>query len=426
MPGPSATRRRLLVAAGTVALAGCSELDTGDSGDEISPTELPDVPDPDEIRPVLEDDLPVAIERSRLRDAAARTTDLLGEVPIPLDGTAIPNGHVREELTRAADGAGRHVERARAATTRLSAMRELRNARSDARFSAEGWAFVDSGRTATELREEGRAVVERANGFRSEYEYVGDDPVRAVVVHGHVESLLDRVRRDREPDVHHEASDLLTVAEWGEHVESARANLEDGRYVYEQFESSLSPDARPLDARFDAAADALTAELERRREGLPAEPTDGDGRYVQFVRSRLRSEAERSVDRVRGADETAAPVLEATEGLTYFLAHDRLMSRLEDGEEFQPEDGSDVRAARSGAVEAVRTALEETRRPVLMRGVLVRAARVIRNADREIARIRRSVSPARLDDPMSEYLDATLRARSVPTACEQVLDVLDG
>ena len=427
MPGPSTTRRGLLVVAGTAALAGCSELESGDSREGISPTELPDIPDPDEIRPVLEDDIPVAIERSKLEGAAGRAADLLGEVPIPLGEAEIPNGHVREELTRAADGAGRHVERARSATTRLSAMQELRNARSDARFAVEWWAFVEEDRTAAELREERREAVEETNAFRSEHEYVGEDPVRAVVVHARVESLLGRVGSDRDPDFHHDSSDLLTVAEWGEHAESTRAGLEDARYLHERFTSSLSPDAATLGARFDAATEALVADLERRRGELPPEPTEeaNEERYTRFVRSRLRSEAESSVDRVRSADDTAGPVLEATGGLTEFLAHDRLVGRLEDGERFRIEDGSDVRAARSDAVGAIRTALEESRRPVLARGVLAGAARSIVFADSDIARFRQRVTPARLEDPMREYLIATLRARSVPAASERVLEALE-
>lgn len=425
MSGPSTTRRGLLVAAGTVALAGCSRPDTGDSRKEIPPTELPDVPDPDETRPILEDDIPVTIERSKLEEEAARATDLLGQVPIPLGETEIPNGYIREELTRAADMARSHIESARAATTRLSAIQELRRARSDARFAAEGWAFVDGGRTVAELKAERQEVIEGADAFRSAYEYVGSDPVCAVVVHAHVESLLGRVRRDRDPDVHHDSSDLLRVAEWAEHAESAQTSLDGARYLSEQFESSLPQTTRTLDARFDAAADALAADLGRRRNELPAEPTAGERNLARALGHRLRRDAESALDDVRDRDGTATPVTAATGALTAFLAYERLLTRLDDGERFRIEDGADVRAARSNALEAIRTALEEARRPVVARGVLVDAATLVTYADDGIARVNRRLNPGSLNDVVRRYVTATLRARSVPAACDRVLEALE-
>lgn len=426
MTDPAPTRRGFLLAAGTAALAGCSELDARSSGsdEEIHLTALPDVPDPDESEPILVDDIPVEIEREKLAESATRVTDLLGTLPMPLGPDDVPNGHVRRELTAAAERASGHLDSARSAQTRLSALESLRRARGEARYAAAGWAFVEQDRTETELRAERQATVTEASAFRSEYEYRGTDPVRTVVVHGRLRRTLERLLDARSPSAYGDSGALLTVAEWGEYAASARATLEDSRYLYDRFEATLPSDAGSLEATFDAAAESLVESLGQRREELPSEPEETE-ELSDRLRYRLRDDAESEARNAEGAGGPARTVLAATDALVGLLAYDRLQSRIDDGDRFRIETGDDVRAMRSEALEAIRAGLEESPRPALVRGALADAAWRVVHADDELARQHSSVRPRRLHDPIRRYVTATVRARSVPTACEQVVDTLE-
>ena len=428
MTGPTAsTRRAFLFAAGSAALAGCSELAarSDDPEGEIPPTRLPDVPDEGDSEPIVVDDVPVDIERERLAGAAARAEALLGTPPVPLGPADVPNGHVREELLAAAETATDRLDDARSATTRLSAMRSLRRARAEARYAAEGWAFVADGRTEAELRGERRATTREAERFRSDHAYVGDDPVRAAVVHATVEGTIRRVVGARGPSMGAASGALLRVAEWGGHAESGRASLDDSRYLYDRFAASLPDDATSVAPTLEVAAESLTEDLRDRQESLPPEPTASNGDPVDRLRRRLRRDAE---SHARNAPDgrPASTVVDATAALTAFLAHDRLLARIDEGERLRAESGSDVSERRSAALESIRTALENSPSPELARKPLASAARLITYGDDELARYRRSVRSARLDSPIRRYVTATLRARSVPAACERVLEALEG
>ncbi len=426
MTDPAPTRRGFLLASGTAALAGCSELDarSSDAGEEIRLTQLPDVPDPDESEPILVDDIPVEIEDETLTESATRVTDLLGTLPMPLGPEDVPNGHVRRELTEAAEQATGHLDSARSAQTRLSALESLRRARSEARYAAAGWAFVDDDRTATELQAKHQSTVAEAGAFRSEYEYLGTDPVRAVVVHGQLRNTLERVSSGRPPSSYGDRGELLTVAEWGDHAESARAHLEDSRYLYDRFRATLPSDAGSLEATFETAAESLIESLGQRRDELPSEPEEAD-ELADRLRYRLYDDAESGVRNVDDAGGPARAVLAATDALVGFLAYDRLQSRIDDGDRFRVETGEDVRAMRSAALEAIRTGLEESSRPALVRSVLADAAWRVLHADDELARHHSNVRPRGLHDSIRRYVTATVRAKSVPTACEQVVDALE-
>ena len=423
----SSTRREFLLATGTVAaLAGCSErLPLSDDAPEQIPLhQLPDVPDEGASRPIVSRDIPVDIERERLVQAATRVTDLLETLPIPFGPADVPNGYVRHELIEAAETATEHLDEARSANTRLAALQSLHHARTEARYAAEGWAFVERGRTKADLQVKHRETVAEAEAFQSRYEYLGDDPVRAVVVHAHLRQDLQRVLDTSDPFTYRDPSALLTVGEWGERAEAARTYLADSRYLYDQFASSLPSTVGTVESILDAAAESLTADLRRRRDELPPEPTEMDDELAGRIRSRLRHNAD-STARNLPAGGPARTILFAVEGLAQFLAHDRIQSRIEDGERFRAETGADVRKARSEALEAVREALEESPRPELTRGVLADVARLVMYADDELARYRTSVRPGRLNHPVRRYVTATAQARSVPTARQTVIEALE-
>lgn len=421
----SPTRRRFLLATGTTAaLAGCSEASFRDESPQRIPLhELPDVSERENSQPVVANDIPVDIERGWLTQTATRVTGLLDSLPMPLGPEDVPNGYLRQELTQAAEAATGHLNEARSANTRLSALESLHHARTKARYAREGWAFVEQGRTKADLRTERREIVAEAEAFRSRYEYFGEDPVRAVVVHAYLRQNLQSVLDARDPDTGGESGQLLPVAKWGEHAESARTYLDDSRYLYDRFRSFIPSNVGTVESLLDAAAESLTAELRRRRDELPPESAESSDEFAGRIQLRFRRHADSSAQNVP-ASGPARTVLAATEGLTDCLAYDRVRNQIEDGERFGVETGADVRTVRSEAIEAIQTALEESPRPELARGILADAATLVTYADDELARYRNSVRSTRLDDSIRRYITATMRARSVPTACQQVLEEL--
>lgn len=427
MTESSTTRRGVLTAAGATLLAGCSGLDglSDRSEETISTARLPDMTDDGESEPVVVETVPVEIERDLLAERAQRTNELLATLPLSFGPGDIPNGHVRERLVDAADDASSYTDDARTAQSRLTALQSLRRARSHARYAAAGWAYAEEGTTVADLQSEHDAVVRDAESFESDHTHLGADAVEAVIVHARIEQNLDRVFDDRDPTSSVDTADLLPVAEWGEHAEFARGLVDDSRYLFEQFTGSLPADAGSIEDQLTTAGESLVDELQRRRDELPPEPTR-DGRDLKWrLRYRMRDEAESRAGYTSDAPGPAKTVLVGVEGLTDFLAYDRILGRIEDGEQFGIEAAADVHEARERAVDAIRTSLEESPRSELARPVLADAAVAVTAADEELARLRGDVRPTRLHDPVRRYIAATARARSVPTATQQVLDALD-
>lgn len=425
MTAPTPTRRGLLSAAGAALLAGCSGLDSDDNDTEtIHAGRLRGIAPNDDSDPVVVDSLPVAIERSKLAASAQRVTELLAELPIPFGPEDVPNGHIRQQLTQAATHATTHLTEARTAESRLVALDSLRRARSEARYAAAGWAFVDRGLTEAELNADYRAITTDAESFQTEFTYLGDDPVTAALVYGEIEGYLDAVLdRGRRPG-HTETTPLLTVAEWGEQVERARAHLDDSRYLYDRFQSTLPEAAESVEDTLVAATEPLAAELRTRRDELPPEPTEEGSEQLWRLRYELRDNAASSVEHVTDAPGPASGLLAGVEGLTNFLAHDRLQTQLDEGASFGVDELSDVREARREAVDAITTALDESPRPALARPMLADAARSVGYADERLADYDGDIQLSWLDDQLSQYLTATLRARSIPTACRLSIEAL--
>lgn len=421
----SATRRGVLGAAGAALLGGCSELQLSEeSSESIRSTRLPDVSNDGEPEPIVVETVPVAIERRQLAARAERVTELLETLPLAFGPTDVPNGHIREKLLDAADDATTRVQQARTARSRLEALLSLREARAQARYAAAGWAFLDDGRTEAEVRAERQKAIRDAESLRARNEYLGADPIEATLVYGRIERALERII---DGDTHiRESSDLLRVAEWGEHAESTRGRLEDARYLHDRFSSSLSADTDSIEATLRAAAESLTTELRERKESLPAVPTEDQRELEWRLRYRLHDDAESSVRRATDAAGPAASILAATKGLVAFRAYDRLRDRLDGGERLRPENAADLRETRQATLEAIRTALEESRRPELARPALADAAGLVALADEELTRYDGEIRLARFDDPIQRYTSATVRARSVPAALASVIEELTG
>ncbi|WP_193571741.1 hypothetical protein [Haloarcula sp. JP-L23] len=426
-PAAGQTRRGFLAVVGASALAGCGAVERFADGDEptIRSHELPDVDTGDDERPhhLLFPAVPVPIEDAYLGAGRDRTTELLSGLPTPLGPDEIPNGHIREHLLDAADHATENIDDARRAETGLMALRAIRESRQNARYAAEGWRFVSEGRRAAPLREERRNAVAEARSFDSEYTYLGDDPVRAALVHARIETALRRATDAEEPSVNHDGSALLTVAEWGEAAESAHVYLDDARHLDAQFRASLPADAGTVEARLRGAAEALLADL--RSRAVPPEPTSGDWEAPERVRWEVRDEAVDGTTRVTEAAGPASALLDATGRLAGFGALERVRRRIEEGEQFRVESAADVRRFRQTAVDALQSTLGTGPTPGLVRTVLTNAADRIWSADWELSRAQGDVRPAQLVDPVSEYVVATALARAAPDAAERTVDALE-
>ncbi|MBX0293507.1 hypothetical protein [Haloarcula nitratireducens] len=426
--GDRLTRRGMLAsvgAAGASALAGCGGIGdlTGSGETTIRSHELPEV-DPDENRQLVAPTVPVAIDGAHLAAARDRTTSLLAELPMPLGPDEIPNGHVRGRLLGAADDATDALDEARRAETDFVALRELRRSRERARYAAGGWRFAAGSQSLVDLRSARQDAVAEAREFESSREYRGSDPVRAALVHARIEALLRRATDDDSPHTEADGGGLLTVAEWAEEVETARALLADARHLGSQFSASLSADAGTVEAELRRAAETLLADVRSRRDDLPPEPTADDWGARERIVHELRSDADYGAKRVADAAGPASAALDATGRLAAFAALDGVLERIESGEQFAVESAADVRRYRQTAVDALTSALTGSPEPGLTRTVLTDAAGHVWSADWELSRLSGEVRPARLTDPVSSYVVAAALARAAPKASERAAEAL--
>jgi hypothetical protein len=419
------TRRGLLALAGTSVLAGCNGLAGLGGGDEptIRAYDLPDI-NPDEYpEPAVPESVPVDIDPDHFDAARDRVTTLLAELPTPLGPEDIPNGYVREQLSDAATDATTGLDDARDARTELVALESLRQARTEAGYAAAGWAVADRDLSADPIQRAYRQAVSEAQSVRDAHEYVGTDPVRAVLVHARIEDTLERVIDSRVSS--QDGNQLLHIAEWGETAESARARLDDARHLNEQFAASLPADAGTLEETLTEAAEALLADVRSRRSGLPPEPTADEWDIPEQVIGDLRREADDGVTRITDANGPASAVIDANRRLTRFQALDRLQERVDDDELSRPERAEAVRDIRSTAYEALDAALEESPAPELTRTAVTGAAWRVAGADWELARSEGEFPVSRLDSTIADYVIATAIGRAAQGVSSQTVETLE-
>ncbi|WP_058991964.1 hypothetical protein [Haloarcula sp. CBA1127] len=418
------TRRGVLALAGASAIAGCSSIDSVGGGGEatIDIYNLPDVQREEKREAPIPPAIPVDIETSHFDAARERVRSLLATLPTPLGPEEIPNGHIRQHLTDAASDASDGLDDARTARTGLMVLRSLRRARENARYAAAGWRVVESGRTAAPLQDEHSRTVSAARETRQEHEYVGMDPVRAALVHAHIEAGL--VRASDMDVMSREESELLSVAEWGETAESAQAYLDDARHVGAQFAASLPADAGTVRPTLSDAAEALLADVRDRQADLPPETPVDDRTPGQMALEELRWEAESGTNRLTEAVGPASAVVDANSRLARFRALDRIQSSREAEALARPSDGTAVRDIRQTAYKALTAALESSSQPELVRTVLVDAGHKIMAADRGLTHHQGEIAASALDRSVADYWHATALARSASAATQQTVQAL--
>lgn len=432
------TRRGVLALAGSSLLAGCGGLGGFLGNDTVVLNGAKVRAVGEGSAPEFEKRVPVEIGEAYLSGAASRVETLLDSVPDPLGPAEIPNGAIREELTEARASALEALDRADAESTPYEELRALGDARGYARNVAAGWEAIDAGLDREDLKDSASEVHDRIDDTRDRHAYVGEDPIRAVLVHREIEDFLQRATEHATVDWRRfegTRENPVALGEFAEHVETAVAARENAAHFVEAFSGSL-PERRDLEGRFGEAAESLLGTFETRREDVPtledgeeiSSIVDGDveDTPAASVLGRLHEEVTdtRDVERDRSAGWLANTILLAGEKLAYASAFEALRETVEGGEDFAPETVADVRSIREDAVEAIETARENGANSRLTAAALERMGRWIRWADGELTRVGEEIEARYLDYELSGYLQATYLARAIPEASGTVADAL--
>lgn len=418
------TRRGLMGVVATTALAGCNALDgvSGDDEPTVRAHELTDIGPHESPTAPVHPSVPVEVPSDVFTDGRTRITGFLAELPLPLGPDDIPNEYVRRELTHEAEHATDGLHDALTAPTQLVALHSLQHARESARYAAAGWAYADDGLTASEMAQERNRTTNEAMSTREDHEYVGSDPVTAAVVHAEIERLLADAIETHPPG--REETDLLTVAEWGETVESAQASLDTARALTDALTESLPTAAGTVETTLTGAAETLLAAVRQRRSDLSPEQTADTRDIGRLVLDDLRRQADHRLTELDDADGPASAVVDANRQLAAIGAYQRVRDRYEAGDITRPETADAVRERRQRAYDALRAALRESSTPAMMRTVLVGPAHRVVTADEQLAAQEGELPVSRLDHQLADYELATAVAEAAGPAAERTASAL--
>ncbi|WP_135854338.1 hypothetical protein [Halorussus salinus] len=441
--GASATRRGVLALAATTALAGCNAVDSDLLDGDIRSSDPPTL-DSAALRDLAAADppsvprtAPVEIPDSYVEKGVARARDLLGSVPAPFDADEIPNGAIRRRLGDRYDRADESVAAVGDAESLLETTADLRHAREEARAVAAAWRAIDGDLTLDAVRASGEELWAALNRFRYRWDYLGTDPVAALVVHAVVEKRLRTATLYVERAVGRRQTtrdDALAVGERAGHLESARAALADAALVYEPFQKSR--DSRSVRSGFVRAVEALASFVGDRRRRLPDGDPQTPSSYVTgdvnetpvgYAIGELARELSFSSElRERDPDRYATSLLAGYGRLTRLRAFESLRERVAADEHVTVESAADARALRQRAVEAISSGRERATHPHLNRWELSTAASVVRYADDRLGRLRddESVDADSVARELGEYVRAAAVARAVPETSEDVASLV--
>ncbi|RDI69797.1 hypothetical protein [Halopelagius longus] len=390
------TRRGALALFGSTFLAGCSELGVGrgDSGPELDRSKLRTVASgefPDASRT-----FPVDISTAFVDENVARARAALDSVPDPLGSEEVPNGAIREEMAHERTSAEDALDRATAAASSYERLDAAVDAREHAANLRGAWRAIDEDLTRAAVAERASSVREDLSAFTDRREYVGSDPVRAVLVHEEFEHRVARADSELDlnsgPQRRYDADNPLAVGETAAAVERARANVAVANHVYDRFTDSLD-EPRPLDNRLERAIATLGGRLS---EALDDVPRETDGERPTFVERDIEDTvAGMALDDLYGeardarnyryeGERPAAAVIRMHRLLAGVEAFRTLRDRVADGESFPVESTGDVAAYRTAAVEAVEAARATDDYPLLTGVELPKVVARLSRADDEL------------------------------------------
>lgn len=432
------TRRHLLALSGTGALAGlagCSGLLSGQPEQTVDADALTEMVAGDAL--TVPETLPVDIEASFVAEQRSIAESDLDRIPAPFDSETIPNGVIRGRLNNMYDSATDSVARIDEAETPYERLQRANRARVSAHEARAGWRAIDDDLTLAALRESVPSIEGRIASVVQRWSHVGDDPVRAVVVHEAIESEIRAARNWLSSRNRRERSDgtALDVADLAEDLERARTSVTVAAYVFDRFRADLdtTTEQRP---RFEAAREELRTRLRDRQDALPPrdvdEPTslvDRDIEETTGVRAlaSLGTEASYRAEQLTESDDDpflANEVVGAADALVYARGFESLRERLENGDDVAVESVDDVSALRSDAISAVEDARSTDRGHLLVNELLPRFANEIRWTDERFARESGTTSLDSVAYDAVDYAVAAATCRAVPRVSADVAGVL--
>jgi len=433
------TRRGVLALAGSAVLAGCGALPNlgGSSPPDLEAARLKEITSGE--RPDIPQTVPVTIADDYVQGHADRAQTLLSEAPLPFDEGEIPNGAMREEMNTAAETARSTIEEGQNAGSPYEAISTLRDARGNGRTVATAWAYADEGLRREDLEDDADALADDVNAFRDRLSYVGDDPVRALLVYEPVESLLASAANNAEgrpenPRTRRLAENLVTVSEFAADLERGRTALTDATYLFDRLRADLAT-SRDLSGTFESALDELldlletgTADFDGSDPVSAVVDADIEGSTVELPLEYLHGDVthREPITDHRDQGEPASGLDSAHRELTRLRAFQDLRDRVESGENYEIESAEDVATIRESAVTAIETALDEPAEPSLSRNTLHNMVGLVENVDDEIGPYdRREQVPADwIRRDVGEYIYATAVARVTPGVSETVAETL--
>ena len=431
---PYLTRRGALALGGATLLAGCGAVPNPLASDPIELDGTAVARIADDEGPTVTHPLPVAVTDAHVAASRERAHGMLDAAPLPLTAADLPNGAMREAITECAEHARKHLAEAVEAAGTRDRLELLAHARGPARAVEAAWATIEADLTAADVRSARQTVEEDLREFRDGRAYVGEDPVRAVVVHALVGDWLREADRDLRADPD-ESSPVtpITIGERASEVEQARAALDDARHVRDRFTESLT-DSRALAPTFADARDSLAETIDSRMADKPAENADlgdlvdggGDlegtvaGTALRQLHGELPYEGE-------FVPETDLPgrVLWQVETLAQIGAFESLRARIAADEHRTVETADDVSELRSAAVAAVEDALETSADERLARTELASLASWFDYVADTLDRY--GDGPVERDliaDDVALYLQIEVIAAAVPAAVDEALAAL--
>ncbi|QLG26800.1 hypothetical protein HUG10_04250 [Halorarum halophilum] len=434
MTGPRTTRRGALALAGAVALAGCSDLELLGTGgptlDGSAVSTAVDGPDPR-----VPETFPVRLEETQLSGSSDRARDLLEDVPTPLGPDEVPNGVVREHMSREAERAAEQLRRADDAASARERLTAARYARKSAMTVSAAWRATDGTLTRGDVEAEAGGLRGDLSDLRDRVRYVGDDPVRATVVHAALEGFLRRAASHLErPDHRHRESDgVLGVGELAGRHEQVRALVGDAEHLYGRFLDSLD-ERRELGDRLERAATESTEELRsaaadrsiaRDREVSDYVDRDVEDTPARWALDDLADDLSFHLwEQEAVADRPARALVAAVDGFAALGAFDAVRNDVSEGELYEVEDAGDVRIRRRDAVTALRSAVDSPTEPALAAEVLPALGNLVAHGDEQLSRLDGEVSAEYVSRPVAQYVIAAEKAWGLQDGTVRVADRL--
>ncbi|MGQ4556488.1 hypothetical protein [Halobellus sp. GM3] len=391
----------------------------------------------DDEAPEVSETLPVDIGTAFVAEQREVAQAKLDSVPAPFAETQIPNGVIRERINgeyEAARGAIRESSEAGTAYERLG---RATRARTGAHEVLTAWGAIEGNATIDDLRESRSDVSSDVDALASRWEYVGDDPVRAAVVHAEIEREIRAARNWlslRERELEYAAEQPLDFADIAVDIERARTSVAVASYYFDRFRGNLTR-AEHLRERFAAARDAFDERIRTRAESLPDETEDptslvdrdvGRTAGVIALDDVLRDARWRTKDR---GDERDPPSLAgatptAAETLVYLRAFEALRERIEDGDDVAVEEVEDVSELRADAVDAISAAREAGRNRLVVDAVLPRFARELRWIDDRLSEYEGETRVDFVEREAAGYVVVAETCRAVPSVSADVAAIL--